>query len=84
MKDCLTAEKQHGSNFSAPCNMTYIEWNFIYSSANFPTTREHGAPERAPHKLEAPLIDYGAPKQERIRQQDLLRFTFLRHIYTDA
>ena len=34
--------------------MTYIEWNFVYSSANFPRTREHGAPERAPRKLEAP------------------------------
>ena len=43
--------------------MTYIEWNFVYSSANFPRTREHGAPERAPRKLEAPLIQYGAPKQ---------------------
>jgi hypothetical protein len=31
---------------------------------------EYKAPnleERAPHKLEAPLIDYGAPKQERTR-----------------
>jgi hypothetical protein len=31
-----------------------------------------------------PLIEYGAPKQERTREQDLLWFTFLRHVYMDT
>ena len=63
----MAIEKQHGLDFSAPFNVTYIEWKFVYSSANFLRTREHEAPERAPRKLKAPPIEYGAPKQERTR-----------------
>ena len=29
MQDCPAAEKQHGLDFSAPCNVTYIKWTLF-------------------------------------------------------